>query len=189
MISPQLVDNFLTRRLWPVPAALGDDGEFHPLELWQFDDDGAPASPDFRQPGATSLMIATGYGLIALALRATHPSGCFGALMLGSVCLVVGPLPKCPIINAPNGDKFYLIGVPFDLTVDSSIDCLGPLTLEGVDVIGKGGFVTAPPAQTKSGHYHWNTPGCGLPAPPAPDWLIALLTMTKSEWEGLINEP
>jgi hypothetical protein len=85
---------------------------------------------------------------------------------------VHAPLDRAAVVRTGRGGVHFYLGHPGTgaRVANRASSVLGP----GIDVRGDGGYVIAPPSRHASGRvYRWRTGG---DPPPAPDWLVELLT-------------
>jgi len=123
----------------------------------------------WRQHPAANVAIATGRksGLWVLDIDPRHG----GEETLAKLVAVNRPLPVTFETTTPSGGRhLYFALSAYDLEIRRSVGRLGP----GLDVLGEGGGVTAPPSVLRNGRrYRWCAVGSRDMAP-APRWLIEL---------------
>ena len=94
-------------------------------------------------------------GLLVLDVDKKHG----GFKTLTSLKKKLGSLPMTPTVKTGGGGKHYYFEHPnFNVSRDTAGKLLGP----GIDVIGNGSFVVAPPSTHKSGERYVWMPGRGL---------------------------
>ncbi|MDX2113003.1 MAG: DUF3987 domain-containing protein [Alphaproteobacteria bacterium] len=99
-----------------------------------------------------------------------------GAMTLGALEHVHGPLPQSVIARTGNGwHHYYRLPTGYEIR-NLSGQAVDGSTLVGVDVRGNGGYVVAPPSIHPSGKpYYWVNDPADVAIAEAPSWLLKLV--------------
>lgn len=111
-------------------------------------------------------------GLNCFVIEANYPDG---AISLAKLEKRHALLPETAEVRTGNGARQIFFYCPYNSTIPNSVDQLG----EGIAVYGKGQFVLLPPSiQHNDEQNKWRT---STPIADAPQWLIELLSVLRSE--------
>ncbi len=113
-------------------------------------------------------------GCRLLVIDIDGKNGAGGPESVRRLAAVYGPLPATATVQTPNGGYHLYYTVPADTPLCGISGLLKRLDFSGIDLIGDGLYVVAPPSVLASGLYRWTRgPGEGLSV--APLWLLHLL--------------
>jgi len=128
-------------------------------------------------PHADGLAIATGNGFFVVDLDRNHSNGADGvATFAGLIARHKRDAPiEGPRVRTPAGGLHLYFSTPAGVVVRNKA-ALAP----GVDIRGRGGLALAPPSSRDGVPYRWITDPWTCPIPPAPPWLIDLISPRAS---------
>jgi hypothetical protein len=113
-------------------------------------------------------------GCRLLVIDIDGKNGAGGPESVRRLAAVYGPLTATATVQTPNGGYHLYYTVPADTPLCGISNLLKRLEFSGIDLIGDGLYVVAPPSVLASGLYRWTRgPGEGLSV--APLWLLHLL--------------
>ena len=143
---------------------------------------GATKDPDeikkyFDDYPRAGIGLPTGPGSGFWVMEADTPEGhdVDGIASLKQLEAEHGPLPETLMAESPSGSPHYYLNYPPGVMIRNSTSKIGP----GIDVLGEGGMVIAPPSiRPGKGTYRWLN---AAPIADAPPWLIELVTAGDSD--------
>jgi hypothetical protein len=116
--------------------------------------------------------VREGCRLLVIDVDAKNGAG--GPASVHRLEAAYGPLPATATVRTPNDGHHVYYAVPADTPLCGISNLLQRLAFSGIELIGDGRYVVAPPSALASGSYRWTRcPGQGLAV--APVWLQHLL--------------
>ena len=119
--------------------------------------------------------VQPGYRLLVLDIDVKN--GQKGIESFQSLVDIYGPFPQAPMVVTPSGGEHHYVLVPEDTPLVGIQGILKSLGFPGIDLIGEGLYVVAPPSVVDGVEYEWlRYPLEGFPL--APLWLIHFLKLS-----------
>jgi hypothetical protein len=139
--------------------------EFSNGRAWGATTNAVQIKRDFARWPNANIGIVTGPKSGIFVVEADTPEGhdVDGIASLRELETEHGPLPATLMAESPSGSLHYYLNFPHDVTIKSSTSRIGT----GIDVLGDGGMVIAPPSvRPGKGHYKWLNAAPIADAPP-----------------------
>jgi Bifunctional DNA primase/polymerase, N-terminal/Primase C terminal 2 (PriCT-2) len=146
--------------------------EFSSGRAWGATTNAQQIQRDFTRWPNANIGVVTGPKSGIFVVEADTPEGhnVDGIASMRALEARHGALPETLAAESPSGSLHYYLNYPPDVTITNTTSKIGP----GIDVLGDGGMVIAPPSNRPGkGQYKWLN---AAPIADAPPWLIELAT-------------
>jgi hypothetical protein len=157
--------------------------EFSNGRAWGATTNAVQINRDFARWPNANIGVVTGpkSGIFVTEADTIEGHGVDGLASLRAFEAKHGPLPATLMAESPSGSLHYYFNYPPGVTIRNTTSKITP----GIDVLGDGGMVVAPPSNRPGkGQYKWLN---AAPIADAPQWLIELATAGDSDAPHVAN--